>query len=66
MTVSELEEIEQLVDLAQTEQQALRELGASMNRLRLAQHAKARLEELDGETVRSVYAQRGATGVRCA
>ncbi|MBM6544559.1 hypothetical protein JNO54_00155 [Janibacter sp. YIM B02568] len=65
-TVTDLAEIERLVEVAMNEHQALLDLGTCMANLRAVQEAKAQLEEFDPSTVRRVLAQRDATEVRCA
>ena len=64
--MTDLAEIERLVEVAMNEHQALIDLGNCMTNLRAVQEAKARLGECDPATVRHVLAQRDTGEVRCA
>ncbi|QOK24177.1 hypothetical protein IGS73_07410 [Janibacter indicus] len=64
--MTDLAEIERLVEVAMNEHQALLDLGACVASLRAVQEAKAQLEQYDAATVRHVRARRDADEVRCA
>lgn len=57
-TVTDVAEIEQLMDLAGTERAALRELDSCLTRLRKVWAAQSQLAHLDSHTLRGVLAAR--------